>query len=185
MKKFKKNSKVFKSVHTLTLAAMFTAMSVVIAMFCKSYFNFGMGLYRITFENIPIILSGVIFGPVVGGVVGCATDWISYLLSPQELPPNIIVNIGATLVGVISGLVSRFIVKKHGYLQIIIAGAAAHLICSMIIKPIGLFMFFGWWVLVRVPMYLLIAPIEIAVMCMLYKNRMIRKLFGWEKNELH
>lgn len=185
MKKSKNSSKVFKSVHTLTLAAMLTAMSVVIAIFCKTYFDYGGGLYRITFENLPIILSGIIFGPVIGGIVGSATDWISYLLSGQVYPPNIIVNIGATLIGVISGLVSRFVIKKHGYPQIIVAGAAAHLICSMIIKPIGLFTFYGWWVLVRVPIYLLIAPAEITVMCMLYKNRMIRKLFGWNDNELH
>ena len=182
----KKNSLVgFRSVHDLALAAMLTAMSIVIGMFCKNFLDFGGGLYRITFENLPIILSGILFGPIVGGVVGSASDWISYFLSGQVYPPNLIVNLGATLVGVIAGLVSHFFVKKHGYLQLVTAGAAAHIICSMIIKPIGLFAFYGWWVLMRLPLYLLIAPAEIAVLCMLYRNRTIKKLFGWNNDELH
>ena len=71
----------FKSIKELTLAAMLVAMSVVIGIFCKSVLNFGGGLFRITFENLPIIISGLLFGPIVGGVTGIASDLISYLLS--------------------------------------------------------------------------------------------------------
>ena len=64
----------FKNIKTLTLAAMLVAMSVIIGIFCKSVLNFGGGLFRITFENLPIIISGIVFGPVVGGVVGVGSD---------------------------------------------------------------------------------------------------------------
>ena len=59
-----------KSIRVITLAAMLTAMSVVIGIFCKNFLNFGGGLFRITFENLPIILTGILFGPFVGAVVG-------------------------------------------------------------------------------------------------------------------
>ncbi len=173
----KKRSTAFSSVKSLTVAAMLTAMSVVIGIFCKNFMDFGMGLYRITFENLPIVISGIFFGPFVGGAVGASSDLISYLLSKQSYPPNLIVTLGAMSVGLVSGLVSRFAVKKSGYAQIIISGACAHIIGSMIIKPIGLFQFYGIAVLWRVPMYLVIAPLEIAVICMLYKNRSFRKIF--------
>ena len=174
----KRNTKLmlFSSLGRLTLAAMLTAMSVVIGIFCKTFLNFGTGLFRITFENLPILLSGILFGPLVGGVIGSASDLISYLLSSQAYPPNLIVTLGATMVGVVSGFVSKCICKSRGYRQIIISSAAAHIIGSMIIKPIGLFQFYGWAVLVRIPLYIVIASLEIFVLCMLYKNSSFRKL---------
>ncbi len=166
----------FASVKRLTLAAMLCAMSVVIGIFCKTVLNFGGGLFRITFENLPIILSGILLGPVAGGLVGCATDLISYLLSSQAYPPNLIVTLGATAVGIVSGLVAKFVIKNRGYKQIIFSGIAAHIIGSMIIKPIGLFTFYGIAVLWRIPLYLVIAPIEITLLCLLYKNQSFRRL---------
>lgn len=164
----------------LTLSAMLIAMSVVIGIFCKTFLNFGGGLFRITFENLPIILSGIMFGPVVATVVGVATDLISYLLSPQIYPPNLIVTLGAATIGFLSGFISHFLVKNQGYAQIIISGIAAHAIGSMIIKSIGLFSFYGWAIVWRVPTYIVIAAIEIIIICLLYKNATFRRLI--EKN---
>ncbi len=173
----KKHTTAFSSIKSLTVAAMLTAMSVIIGMFCKNFMDFGTGLFRITFENLPIIISGIFFGPFVGGAVGGTSDLVSYLLSKQSYPPNLVVTFGAVMVGVVSGAVSRFVVKKSGYAQIIISGAAAHIIGSMIIKPIGLYQFYGAAVLLRVPMYLVIAPLEITVICLLYRNRGFRMMF--------
>ena len=166
----------FKNIKTLTLAAMLVAMSVIIGIFCKSVLNFGGGLFRITFENLPIIISGIVFGPVVGGVVGVGSDLISYLLSGQSYPPNLIVTLGAAMVGVVSGIFAKYIVKQKGNLKIIISGATAHIVGSMIIKPIGLYTFYGWAVLWRIPMYLCIAPCEIFLICLLFNSKSFRRL---------
>lgn len=179
----KVKSSVFRSVHSLTLAAMLTAMSVVIGIFCKSFLNFGGGLFRITFENLPIIISGILFGPVVGGIVGGATDFISYLLSSQAYPPNLIVTLGAISVGVVSGSIAKYVIKAPSYKQIILSGAIAHIIGSMIIKPIGLYTFYGMLVLWRIPMYLMIAPTEILLICLLYKNTAVKKLLEGAKEK--
>ena len=175
-KNSKKRIGIFGSVRAMTMAAMLTAMSVVIGIFCKSFLNFGAGLFRITFENLPILLAGIMFGPIVGGVVGAATDIISYFLSGQAYPINILVTLGATSIGVISGFLSRYAFKNKGYARIIIPSALAHVIGSMIIKPIGLFAFYGWAVLWRVPMYFVIAPVEIVMICLMYRNSTVRKL---------
>ena len=82
----------------------------------------------------------------------------------------------AAMVGAVSGLLAKYVVKKRGYAQIIISGAAAHIVGSMIIKPIGLFQFYQWSVLFRIPLYLIIAPIEIIIICLLYKNSAFRKV---------
>ncbi len=167
---------IFGSVRQLTVAAMLTAMSVVIGIFCKNFMNFGGGLFRVTFENLPIILSGILFGPVLGGLVGAASDLISYLLSAQVYPPNLVVTLGASAVGIVSGLVSRFLIRKDGSAKVILSGTLGHLVGSMVIKPIGLYQFYGMAVLWRIPLYLVIAPVEIMLLCLIFRNGNIRRL---------
>ena len=150
------------NIRTLTTAAMLTALSVVIGIFCKNFLNFGNGLFRITFENFPIILSGIMFGPVVGAFVGAASDVVSYFLSTQSLAITPIVTIGAALIGAVSGVVSHYIVKKEGVWRIILSALSAHAVGSMIVKSFGLYVYYGWAVLVRVPLYIVIATVEIA-----------------------
>ena len=169
----KSNTKIKK----ITLGAMLVAMSVVIGIFCKSALNFADGMFRITFENLPIILSGVTLGPVVGGVVGLLSDLLSYLLSGQSYPINPIVTLGSTLIGVISGVIARYIVRKRGSLQLLLSAIISHILGSVIVKSIGLFTIYGWMVLVRLPLYLLIiAPIEIALLILLYKKTSFKRL---------
>ena len=167
---------IFQSIKALTLAAMLTAMSVAIGIFCKNFMDFGGGLFRITFENLPILLSGIMFGPVVGGIVGLTTDIVSYLLSGQIFPLNFIVTIGAASIGIVSGFFSKYIFIKKNTLGIVFSCVFAHILGSLIIKPIGLFAYYGWAVLWRIPIYLFaIAPLEIFLICMLYRNSYVRK----------
>ena len=167
-----------EKIRRLTTSAMMVAISVIIGIFCKTFLNFGAGLFRITFENIPIIISGIVFGPLTGGCVGLLSDLVSYFLSAQAYPPNLIVTLGATLVGISSGVVSK-IYRKKGHIQIILSGGIAHIIGSMIIKPIGLYQFYGMLVLVRIPLYLIIAPLEIFLICALLKRRSFAKIVGY------
>ena len=193
MQKSQKNglgSKQFRATKVITTAAMMTAISVLIGIFCKNYMNFGVppGLFRVTFENLPIIMSGILYGPIIGGTVGVLTDLISYLLSSQAYPPNLIVTLGAAASGVIAGIVAKFIIRKKGKMQIIVAGALSHLVASMIIKSIGLYQFYGWLVLVRIPLYLCIAPVEIVIICTLLKRKSFARIVGYTEggnNELH
>ena len=180
MKRKTKNN-VILSIRALTLAAMLCAMSVVIGIFCKNFMNFGAGLMRITFENLPVIISGIIFGPVVGGAVGGASDLISYLLSSQAYPPNLIVTLGAISVGIVSGVMSKYVIRHTSNRQIILSGASAHIVGSMLIKTIGLYSYYGMLVLWRIPIYLIIASTEILLICLLFKNTAIKKLIDSAK----
>ena len=174
-----------KMIKMLTNMAMMAALSTVIGIFCKSVLDFG-GVYRITFENLPIILSGIVLGPIAGGTVGLCSDLISYLLTGQAYPLNPIVTLGAVMIGVVSGVVAKYIVRKKGKTQIILSALFAHIIGSMIIKPIGLYQFYGMLVLWRIPLYLVIAPIEILILCLLLKSKAFSKTVGYleDRNEL-
>ena len=183
MSKGQKSKSSLSGARLLTVTAMLTAISVVIGIFCKTYLNFGDGLFRITFENLPIIMAGILYGPIIGGVVGLSTDLISYMLSTQVYPINLLVTIGATLVGVVAGIVSKYIIKKNGNLQIIVAGALSHVICSMIIKSIGLYEFYNIMVLLRIPTYLVIGSLEIFLLCKLLNRKSFAKIVGYRTSD--
>jgi len=124
----------------VTTAAMLAAASAVIGIICKNLFTFNV-YYRFTLENAPVILSGLLFGPVVGGAVGVCADAVSCLMSTNPaLHP--IISIGAASVGVISGIVP-FIVKKNKTVQTATAVALAHAIGQVGIKSIAKVRDFG------------------------------------------
>ena len=162
------NTKGKRNIRMLTTAAMLTAISIVIASLCKiiPFLNFGIGL-RITLENMPIIMAGIFFGPLVGGCVGLATDIISCITA--GMVPIPLVTVGAVSIGVLSGLFSKYIVKKKGILQIACSVVSSHVIGSMMIKSVGLWHHYYNWgmggvtLLFRIPIYIGIIIVEISV----------------------
>ena len=79
---------------------MFVALSIAIAAFCKVYLSFG--AIRITFENLPILLSSVLFGPLVGAATGVTADIISCIIAANPINP--IITVGAAMIGAVSGV---------------------------------------------------------------------------------
>lgn len=134
-KKRKRNA-----VKTLTSAAMLAAVSAVIGIVCKNFFTFNI-YYRVTFENMPVILSGLLFGPATGGAVGAAADIISCLCSSN---PNLnpVITLGAVSVGAVSGFVP-YIIRKKSLLQTAAAVTLAHLIGQVGIKSLGKMLYFA------------------------------------------
>lgn len=125
---------------TLTTAAMLTALSAVIGILCKNFFTFNI-YYRITFENMPVIFAGVLFGPITGAAVGACADVISCLSSTN---PNLnpIITLGAASVGAMAGFAS-YIIKSKGKAQTALAVALAHLVGQVGIKSVGKIVYFG------------------------------------------
>jgi len=167
----KKKSNTVISLQSLTLGAMLTAVSIVVGIFCKNFLNFGNGLFRITFENFPIILSGLLFGPVVGAIVGAASDMLSYILSTQTFAISPIVTLGAASIGAVSGIVSRFFSKKNSATKVFVSAGTAHFVGSIVIKSFGLYAYYGSAVLVRIPLYFLITILESLIIIIMYRNR--------------
>jgi len=171
----KKKVAIFGRLKVMTLSAMMIALSAVIGYICKTIpaLNLGTGL-RITFENLPIIVAGMMFGPVVGGCVGGVADLLSCLFSGQAPMPWVLV--GSVLVGVSAGVVSKFIVRKNGILKIILSELLAHVLGSMIVKTMALYVVFGPVVFFRIPISIGIVIVEIMLLCAVYKNKTVRRL---------
>lgn len=67
-----------KSVKTITTAAMFAAVAVILGMFSINLGN----TIRIGFSGIPNGIVAYLFGPVVGGVFGGTLDILKYIMKP-------------------------------------------------------------------------------------------------------
>lgn len=134
-----------KKLNALTCCAVLTALSAVIGILCKDLFTFGV-YYRVTFENLPIIMAGLMFGPVAGAVCGCAADVISCLLSTNPAV-NPVITLGACAVGVVSGLFSNRLKSTGDKKYVRLATGFAHLLGQVAIKSAAKMLVFGmpWW----------------------------------------
>ena len=156
------------SVKALSASALLAAASFVLAYIAKAIF--GTGFIRITFECLPIIFGSYLFGPVAGALIAVTADLLSCLQA--GMTPNPVVAVGAALIGLIAGVLYRYLLsEKHPRLRVIVSVFAAHLVGSMIIKSYGLYLYFGWAVLWRIPIYLGIAAVESFLLIVLTENK--------------
>ena len=105
MKQQTKRPTLRHSVRVLTAAALLAATSVVLAFFAKSIF--GPSPIRITFECLPIFFGSLFLGPSIGAVIAVGADLLSCFLS--GMAPNLIITLGAALIGLVAGLVYRYL----------------------------------------------------------------------------
>ncbi len=171
--------KLFKNTKVLTLSAMLTTMSVVIGILCKNFLTFNI-YYRITFENLPVIFSGILFGPFVGAAVAVCADLISCLCSANPVV-NPIISVGALAVGFLSGYVSHHISFRSENLRIGMSVALAHLIGQVAIKSVGKILWYGmpWWgVFLGLGVSILVGILEFFAIRGLLKHNGIRSELG-------
>ena len=174
----RKKSSIFPSVKVVVLAAMLAAMSVVIGIFCKSFLNFGNGLLRITFENLPIMLAGMLFGPIIGAAVALVADLVGCILVGYAVNP--VVTVGAVAIGAISGAAYHLLKKRlaigHG-LCVSLSVIAAHAVGSVLIKTPGLAMFYdmpmGMLFLYRLLNYAIVGSVETVLLYFITKNKAV------------
>jgi ECF transporter S component (folate family) len=111
---------------------------VAISIVCGKYLAINAGPFlRFSFENLPVILSGIMFGPVIGAIVGGTADLIGALIVYGG-DMNIFITLGAMSIGLTSGLIWKFLPKLPNAVKLLLATFIAHLIGSVIIKSLGL-----------------------------------------------
>ena len=166
---------------TLCCVAVLTALSAVIAYLCK--FLTLAPTVRITFENLPIIMSGFVFGPVAGAVTGVTAEFISTLISQYGLGQmNPILTAAAGLIGAIAGIAAILTRGRKLPLRLVFAVFLAHVIGNMLVKTLGLYVWYKMPILptlaVRVPLYAAIASAEYVLLLILLRSDGIRRTLG-------
>lgn len=173
MQKSKGELLVFKSLTILVISAFLAAISIV----CGKYLAIrGGDVMRFSFENMPILMAGMLFGPVVGAAVGVVADLIGCVLVGYAINP--VVTAGAASIGFVGGAIYFILgkIKKCPYgLKISSSVAGAHLVGSVIIKTVGLAAFYdmplGVLMLWRLLNYVIVGVLEGVILWYLLKNK--------------
>ncbi|MCM1528631.1 MAG: folate family ECF transporter S component [Alistipes sp.] len=161
--------RLFGNLRVMIVSGLFIALSIVLG----KYMQIPIGdNIRISLENTPVIMSGIFFGPFVGGAVGAAADLIGCLLKGYAINPFI--TLGAFTIGFSSGLLAALLKKAPDIVSVIASVYSSHILGSMIIKSIGLRLYYGTpfkilaW---RIPTYIAIGVIEVTAIYMLISNK--------------
>lgn len=170
---FKSELMLFNNPKVLTASALLVAISIV----CGKLLAFNVGfILRFSFENMPIMLASMAFGPMIGGLTAVAADLIGCLIVGYEINP--LVTLGALLIGVISGLVYRLVRKLPTLAGVTITVIPTHIVGSVFVKTVGLAKFYEmpFWTLVawRGLNYLIIATLEILLLYYLFKSKSVK-----------
>ena len=173
------NIPVFGNLQGMCFCALLTAMSIVLGKFLQIPNPF-QEFIRISFENLPVIISGIVMGPLAGVAVGVVADFIGCLLYGYSVIP--LVTVGAGCIGAVSGLIANFVIKKPIMLKTVASISLAHLVGSVLVKSIGLAGFYlaryniGFWELIlwRLVNYSLVATAECIIIYLLLKNKAFR-----------
>ncbi len=126
----------------LVLSALLTALGVVLGgLLSIPAMPFGAYSLKIGFGVLPVILSGILFGPTYGAMVGGATDFLQALIFPKGAYVPFFTIIG-TLFGLIPGL---FFARKQEpkFLRVLLAVAAGQLVASVALNSLLLIWLYG------------------------------------------
>ncbi len=161
------NNKRTVNLKKLLAIALLVALSMVF-----KRLSITVGPFRFSFENLPLILSGVMFGPVAGFMTGAAGDILGCILTGYTINP--IITVGAAMIGCVPGIVSFYCFKDNLTLKIVVGVALGHVIGSMLIKSVGLHVYYNhpWSALaLRVPLYIMIGAAEGYIVWLLMRNK--------------
>ncbi len=130
---------------------------------------------RFSLENLTIILTGIIFGPLAGGVIGAVQDLLGCLVVGYTINP--IITIGSALVGIISGACWRGVRRTALPVRLTITVGLSHLVGSVVIKSLGLSIFyslpFDVTVAWRTLNYLIVGAVEVLILFLLLKSKQL------------
>ena len=126
------------STYSLTVCALLTAMSVVLARVLTLILA---ETTRISLEALPIVLAGLLCGPIPGALVGFAADLIGCLFSPFGYNP--IFCLPPILYGLLAGLVRRYVLEKSTLPRTALAFFPAALLGSVLWQSMALALVYG------------------------------------------
>ena len=154
---------------SLVAASLLSAVSIILSRFCVIYFTDSL---RLSFGNIPILITGFLFGPVAGALVGAVTDILgSALFSGFGWYPPLTVT--PVLIGLIAGLFRPLVMKNRRFLPILGSTLTANGLGTILWSTFALSRLYGTPFLslaaVRVPFYIAVAVLEAGAIFGLFK----------------
>lgn len=153
-------------------AAILTAISIVLSRFLSIFITQNI---KIGFSSIPLMLVGLMFGPLVGLMSGLAADIIGamiYLGGQFHLG----FTLSSILTAVIPALVKKYLIKDKNkqFLLIIVSVVLTFLISHLLLNSLWLTQLYGMtyptMLATRAPKVLIETVLNIIIMNVIYKR---------------
>ncbi|HVI42377.1 MAG TPA: folate family ECF transporter S component [Anaerovoracaceae bacterium] len=124
------SKKVF-STKNILLLALFAAISIILTRFLSFYLPIvAVNTVRISLGNIPIVLAGLLLGPIAGAATGIVADVVgTTMFSPFGYFPGF--TLSAALVGFLPGILKLHFKNLDKYSNILIIVFITELITSI------------------------------------------------------
>lgn len=151
-----------KKLQVLVTSAMLLAVCIVLGLVGTVM----IGPYiKISFSYLPIALGSMLFGPVIGGILGALSDILNYIISPKGpfFP-------GFTLNAIITGLIYGFAFykKRITLKKIVITKVILVLVVDLLLTTYWLSDLYGQAFMVLLPARMLksaiMLPIDVAIL---------------------
>ena len=172
------------STKALAYCAMLTALSVV---FARLIGLMPSESVRFSIEAVPIFLAGLLFGPVLGGCVGFAADFVGCLFSPFGYNP--IFCIPPILYGVFAGLLRPFLKKQVSILRLAIVWLLPIVLGSLLYQSAALayiyykdgplFQGFVYYLSTRAVQFSITFVADVLVTYLIFKGRLFERMGLW------
>ena len=153
------------SSHKITTMGLLIALSIILTRIASLRIAIG-GVegIRIGLGKLPIILGGIIFGPLAGGLIGVFSDLLGYFINPIGVyMPHF--TLTSALAGIIPATILILMRKKDkpNIFDLGIAITAGQVITSIILIPYFLNILFGLPWKVLIPPRMVAEPIQIFI----------------------
>ena len=166
---------------TLVTLALLAAAEVVLARFIVPMPS---PTLRFSVEAVPIIVAGLLFGPLAGGCVGVVGDAVGCLFSAYGYNP--VFAVPPLLIGVCAGLLRFLPRRRMNYLNILISFLPAVVLGSVLWQSWWLAFFYGshsfvWFLGSRAVQFAVTSLINAAIVYGLFRSRVFEHLGLWNK----
>lgn len=140
--------------NTMVKSAFLAAVSIVLTRFFSIMI---LPSIRLGLGGVPIFISGILFGPIVGGITGLAADLLGMLINPMGGAFHPGFTFSAFLGGAIPGLFGIYYRKnlKDGnpitFPRVLIAGATLGITTGLVLNTLWLTQLLGKGFLILLP----------------------------------
>ena len=164
----KNKNKTIWNTYTVVMLGVLVAMTIVLT----RMFAINLGFARFTLGSVCVIMAGLWFGPVAGGICGMTADIIGAVLQGYAVNP--LITEGAMMWGIIPALMRPLMtggkVKKIGVLSLSVV--IASLFCTLGFTLAGLVLINGYSFYgilpTRLAQFASMTPVYCVLSCMLY-----------------
>jgi ECF transporter S component (folate family) len=135
------------------------AVLVAIAIVLKSFLSIETQIFRVTFYDIPLMILGLVAGPIGALAGGFIVDWLHVMYSPFAFSFNLF-TVSSMMWGFIPGL---FLFRKQISLRTLIIVVVITSIVAFSLNTIQLYIWYGSGIYAALPMRIAVLVIKLPI----------------------